>query len=193
MGYYLAKDRVQNPPISSVPPKSLTPVSALQQRGLRFYKPEVGRWISKDPIGEKIVKVVKGNRVRYDLSQAEPNLFSFVQNSCVNGVDPDGRNPCLAYALYRAIIKDNKKPDTWKHCYVSCMGKRCDAVTTMPGQIPPTDLAATLFELLQLIEDVPQGTLEAIRGFVRDMNSNAKGKCCAFQIWRSCERCCEDE
>lgn len=42
--------------------------------GLRFYLPALGRWASRDPVGE----------------QADDNLYRFVRNDPVNLVDPDG-------------------------------------------------------------------------------------------------------
>jgi RHS repeat-associated protein len=39
------------------------------------YNPNIGRWISEDPIG---------------FQAADPNLFRYVGNSPTNAVDPDG-------------------------------------------------------------------------------------------------------
>ncbi|MEI6149011.1 MAG: RHS repeat-associated core domain-containing protein, partial [bacterium] len=52
MGYSL-KTSLTRPsarPLAS--PKTHTPLPRLQERGLRFYSPETGRWMSKDPIEE---------------------------------------------------------------------------------------------------------------------------------------------
>jgi RHS repeat-associated protein len=54
MGYFLT-DEPRNllATKSFVPPKTHTPGSRLEKRGLRFYFPEVGRWVSRDPIEER--------------------------------------------------------------------------------------------------------------------------------------------
>lgn len=55
MGYYL-QDGVCSQERTSADfpgiPKSHTPDSPLKERGYRFYKTDVGRWLSRDPIGE---------------------------------------------------------------------------------------------------------------------------------------------
>ena len=43
--------------------------------GYRYYSPELGRWLSRDPIGER----------------GGVNLYSMADNDCLNKIDPDGR------------------------------------------------------------------------------------------------------
>ena len=45
--------------------------SQLQQRGARYYKPELGRWTSRDPIGER----------------GGDSVYAFLENNAVNDVD----------------------------------------------------------------------------------------------------------
>lgn len=45
--------------------------------GLRYYKPEFGRWVSRDPIGE----------------WGGINTHAFIQNMPTSLIDPDGREP----------------------------------------------------------------------------------------------------
>jgi len=71
----LRRARTRTPPFQPVPSKTHTPGLPAQDRGLRFYNPQLGRWISRDPLGEL------GGR----------NLFLVVQNNLVNSVDPIGQ------------------------------------------------------------------------------------------------------
>ena len=57
MGYHLTESasdsRKRTAPFSSGTPKTHTTGSALQERGLRYYKPGLGMWLNRDPIGER--------------------------------------------------------------------------------------------------------------------------------------------
>ncbi len=57
--------------------KEWEPTVGLYYYGYRFYSPTLGRWLSRDPLGEF----------------ADPlhNLYRFVGNNPLNAVDPDGR------------------------------------------------------------------------------------------------------
>ena len=75
MGYFLTtepKDAV--PGNSLATPKTHTPLSQVQERGLRSYSPGLGRWMSRDPIEE----------------DGGPNLSCFVVNDPVCRQDADG-------------------------------------------------------------------------------------------------------
>ena len=74
-------------------PKTHTPGSRLQERGHRFYNPGLGRWVSRDPIGEL------GFMVLRDSSEAgsdvwrqggREGLYVFVRNRMPNTIDPLG-------------------------------------------------------------------------------------------------------
>jgi RHS repeat-associated protein len=62
------------PPAS---PKTHTPLPRLQERGHRFYSPEVGKWVNRDPIGE----------------MGGENAYLAFYNDPVGQIDPDGRCP----------------------------------------------------------------------------------------------------
>ncbi|WP_339132888.1 MAG: RHS repeat-associated core domain-containing protein [Candidatus Electrothrix sp. GW3-4] len=51
-------------------------VAGLYYHGYRYYSPELGRWLSRDPIGE----------------EGGLNLYGFVGNNGVNSIDPLGQN-----------------------------------------------------------------------------------------------------
>ena len=55
--------------------KYLDAETGLYYYGLRYYQPESGRWLSRDPMGER----------------GADNLYGYVDNDAVNLVDPDGR------------------------------------------------------------------------------------------------------
>jgi len=53
MGYYYTSEPESAPRvISCASLKTHVPASPVKERGHRFYSPEVGRWLSRDPIGE---------------------------------------------------------------------------------------------------------------------------------------------
>ena len=54
MGYFLTTSPENAvPPKSWATPKTHTPGSPVKERGHRYYVPELGRWCSRDPVGEK--------------------------------------------------------------------------------------------------------------------------------------------
>jgi RHS repeat-associated protein len=69
MGFYATSTTCDR-----VPPKTLTPVSEVSESARRFYNPEMGRWVSRDPIGER----------------AGISLQGFVANEPVNSTDSVG-------------------------------------------------------------------------------------------------------
>lgn len=75
MGYYLTTEP-ENAVLakSFASPKTHTPLSPVKERGLRYYLPESGRWLNRDPLKER------GGR----------NLYLFVANNSINRGDALG-------------------------------------------------------------------------------------------------------
>jgi RHS repeat-associated protein len=71
--------------------------SGLEMALYRAYDPELGRWLSEDPIGE----------------EGGINLYSYVDNSPLDSVDPLGLSPGgnRGRAFLRAHVKDKKQCD----------------------------------------------------------------------------------
>ena len=75
MGYYYnAEPENAVPPNSRVSPKTHTPASPVKERGHRYFHPETGRWLSRDPVGERGGK----------------NLYVALRNNPFGRVDPHG-------------------------------------------------------------------------------------------------------
>jgi len=78
MAFFLVRtethSRKRIPGVFPASRKTLTPGSRLSERGLRFYNPSLGRWLSRDPIEE----------------EGGPNLYGYVRNKTPNRIDPLG-------------------------------------------------------------------------------------------------------
>ena len=83
MGYYYKAEPENAVPAKSwATPKTHVPGSPVKERGHRLYTPELGRWASRDPIGER----------------GGFNLFASCCNSAIILVDPLGKNPFVKVA-----------------------------------------------------------------------------------------------
>jgi len=88
MGYYYKVElETAVPPKSWVIPKTHTPDPQVSERGHRFYQPESGRWVNRDPIGER----------------GDPNLYANVRNSPIAKVDPLGLTGVATVNDYKDI------------------------------------------------------------------------------------------
>jgi len=83
MGFYLTNARAHRR--SYTAPQG-PPPAAVVAAGHRYYSPELGRWLNRDPIGER-----GGN-----------NLYGFVRNSTPNLTDPLGKAvyDCTVHEVY---------------------------------------------------------------------------------------------
>jgi len=85
--------------------------TGLYYYGYRYYKPQLGRWPSRDPIGEVGSHVLLGEDMVLDpviLSQMSTlygqNLWLFVHNDPLTYYDPDGRAAvCASVAVYKVV------------------------------------------------------------------------------------------
>jgi len=90
-------------------------VTGLSYYGYRFYNPALGRWMTRDPIGEK----------------GGLNLYGFVGNNPVNRIDPFGLkfnyNRCVeqANSLFKQCTNDANNFE--KSCN-DFLGKRCSGI-----------------------------------------------------------------
>jgi uncharacterized protein RhaS with RHS repeats len=74
--------------------------------GYRYYNPQLGRWVNRDPIGEK--------RLR------QRDLYAFVRNNPQVLVAPDGRTPFLSAAGDDADDGGAIAPDLCSFVSISC-------------------------------------------------------------------------
>jgi RHS repeat-associated protein len=138
----------------------------------RAYDPGLGRWLSRDPIGEK----------------GGVNLYEYVRNNPVNIVDPGGHNPVAgaiaAYAIwdltcYTVAIataqatfpNDDKK----EHCMASCVYNRCKALVTP-------------------VETLIGGALWEIPGKSEwhDFQADVYGVLASYNVFASCKTSCNN-
>jgi len=80
--------------------------TGLSHFGYRFYAPSCGRWMTRDPLGEK----------------AGLNLYEFVKNDPVSRWDPDGLDDCPA-DYERADVMIDNDDDTKTRSFV-CFPER---------------------------------------------------------------------
>lgn len=65
--------------------------SGLYQVRYRYLHPNLGRWLNRDPINELGFKLLVRSGGGFNRSE-EANLFRFVSNDPISGIDPDGRS-----------------------------------------------------------------------------------------------------
>jgi RHS repeat-associated protein len=100
MGYYL------QPHAASCTSRNANPRSARALSGLRYYYPEMGRWVSADPLWDRAFKILLPSVMesRYSRGGADPNLYGFVGNSPIILLDPHGLQlECAAAQLSETV------------------------------------------------------------------------------------------
>jgi RHS repeat-associated protein len=155
------------------PPTSTETASGVFYYGFRYYMPETGRWVSRDPIAEeKFFRSVSGSE--WALSKKDIGkerllpLYQFCSNNPVGNYDEKGlyvsaivyavlaaSYACFkAQAAYVALVEGNPGGDRYRHCLLSCRAsKTCGA--------PLASLGGLLHETEELLA---QGALTAIPG-----------------------------
>jgi RHS repeat-associated protein len=99
MGYHLITESGCAPGARShVRPKTHTPLSRLQERGLRYYSPGLGRWVSRDPIGEWGGVNLSGALANNPPNRRDRLGLELTENQCQNATNyfyrfnPDWKN-----------------------------------------------------------------------------------------------------
>jgi hypothetical protein len=100
-----------------------------------FYDPNLGRWLSRDPIGEGGFQLISRERVpRSEFgfvvngeAQESPSAYRFVHNNPLSRVDPLGLDDpsCNAYPQ-GSILKfvcNNAGSTPWANCVRACLLK----------------------------------------------------------------------
>ena len=98
MGYFLTTLPARPPPQPLASPKTHVPGSPVKERGHRFYSPGLGRWVSRDPLGERGGK----------------NLHCFVINEAIGNYDILG--------MYAANYGPMFPPKPTTTCPCTCKG-----------------------------------------------------------------------
>jgi hypothetical protein len=108
MGYFFrAEPETAVPAKSLADPKTHTPFLRVKERGLRFYFPTLGRWLSRDPIGEHAFMV------RF-LESKHRELVETAKHSLT--ADPRARDALLTARLYR--LRQKLEQEALKPLYV---------------------------------------------------------------------------
>lgn len=159
--------------------------TGLQFSRARYYDPNLGRFISEDPIG---------------FGGGDVNLFGYVRNNPINLKDPTGKLPIIAVvvvggaiaaelALHIALMEYADSihfsgSDPWgrkRHCWVNCMSTRIH----LGNPAVPTVLGVT--------KEVHDVTLRGLwDDSKRDMQANLDGQLKAYLFWKGCQELCDD-
>ena len=158
--------------------------------GHRFYSPSLGRWLSRDPIGEEMFlgNFIRGrteeDRVRLRKESRE-SAYEFVDNSPIASVDPHG---LYVRAMIDSILREaevRRGRGAWdasaQHCWAACR----------IGLIYP--LAGMVASVLADLAEIP-----LYGDWARDMAANHVGSTCAVAMWplgnlapeAACDCCC---
>jgi len=156
----------------------------------RFYDPQLGRFISEDPIG---------------FGGGELNLFVYVKNSPLNHVDPKGTNPLLVGGIVAVVIGGEALlhhylgqrayglyPDDpfgrKKHCYVNCMSSRIHLFDPTWPTLASVEQEAGGLVLALVAGDFKNTAKDS----AADLAADAYGQQVSLIFWRSCQRLCDD-
>ena len=161
----------------------ITDPSGLLQLGQRFYWPEVGRFVSQDPI--------KDGR----------NWYGYAGNSPLAGIDPSGRINLRGvrkwigrHLPYKRMMDDAgdffPKNDKKQHCYVACMIVKRDPLGRWSGQLDAY-WGQRGWELIGPGSDSGEDTNAADIGAFECGSERCKGKGSRQQDSDQCKECCD--
>jgi RHS repeat-associated protein len=148
--------------------------ASLSVTPFRTYDPELGRWLSRDPLGDAEV-------------QEGPNLYAYVRNNPINATDPLG----LCCEAEKAALQDMMK-DADKQCGAALDNahRKCAEVQKQLGEQQANPTCVLLFELAHDTCDAAvAGVDAAIQALVVcalqpcDPKSCTKPKRCGFPDW----------
>jgi RHS repeat-associated protein len=177
--------------------------NGLIEYGFRRYAPAIGRWTTRDPLGEA----------------GGINLYAFVGNNPVNWVDPNGTSPTITlsnaiwyeecHQLARQMAEAKFTHDREHHCYASCIYTRCimkkasnnfsfwHTVDVVLAQPNATALGGFVREFKPSWEgwrqrNEPLFFRWGIKDAIGDMLLNSYGVSLSYVFWKSCEELCTD-
>ena len=130
--------------------------TGLYYYGYRYYSPELGRWLTRDPIGEN----------------GGDNLYAFCGNNGVNAFDALGEVP-TAQALWEQYQKYSYAAMTPENVWRTVGGTLKDLLWKDETKAPPNACATRLsMSLVQIPgEEIPNGE----RDYVNTVSPGAKG------------------
>jgi len=106
MGYFLITLPDRSPTRPLVDPKTHTPLLPVKERGLRYYNPEAGRWMSRDPVEEEGFAAITPLAGRYSPRRGRGDNYLYVSNKPADYIDPLG-----LFEWWRLFCTD------WGECY----------------------------------------------------------------------------
>ena len=186
--------------------KILDTETGLTYYNYRYYSPELGRWLSRDPINELGHVLLKKANTQPLYSDEDNNPYRHTSNNPLNKTDKNGEvAPVIlvsgivlaaatcAFGFYKyAQSEYGSETDDWLHCYVSCkIATYCGhsvSILAGLGKEARDALVKVLIEKGVLDESWQGGDWEDI---MLDLLADAKGNACAELIFTSCKCCCD--
>jgi hypothetical protein len=158
MGYHFTTSLARPSACSHVSPKTHTPLSRLQERGLRYYNPELSIWTSRDPLEEHaFIDILALAKTRRLFTGASPTLlfgavrvivgssYAFCANNSVDRFDilgayaPPPQMPVFCNYQGTDYIEGACRyeaidPRFWTPCSIECF-KAGEGPRRIPGYI----------------------------------------------------------
>lgn len=165
MGYFLTSEAENAVPgKSAVAPKTHTPLPQLEKRGHRYYNPGLGRWVSRDPVGEMGFNLLANNSPKTILDKDSPlqkaassrhgvpeqSVYVFLQNAPTDRIDPVGLRDTDCNNVCAMVIRLGLYMEGWGGVVICYRGTLCPCVN-YPAYPPGTDPG--IFECIKLHEE----------------------------------------